>query len=58
MIKVPLHPLDRGAAEPAPTFASDAEIKLAEQLRHQLEQRYLGAAVPPSAPRLSSDKSR
>jgi hypothetical protein len=28
--------------EPAPSVASDAEIVLAEQLRHQLEERYLG----------------
>ena len=31
--------------EPAPTFASDAEIKLAEQLRRQLEERYLGSSA-------------
>ena len=30
-------PLD----EPAPCFATDAEIEVAERLRHQLEARYL-----------------
>ena len=33
--------------DPAPTFATDAEIQIADQLRHQLEERYLA----PSAPR-------
>jgi hypothetical protein len=28
--------------EPAPLYASDAEIELAQRLRHQLEERYLG----------------
>ena len=35
--------------EPTPKFASDAEIKLATQLRHQLEQRYLETAAAPSS---------
>lgn len=30
--------------EPAPRYASDAEIALAQQLRHQLEERYFGSA--------------
>ena len=35
-------------AEPSsPRFASDAEIKLAEQLRHQLEERYLAPSAAP-----------
>ena len=29
--------------DPRPKFASDAEIALAERLRRQLEQRYLGS---------------
>jgi hypothetical protein len=28
--------------EPTPLYASDAEIELAQELRHQLEERYLG----------------
>jgi hypothetical protein len=34
--------------EPAPLYASDAEIELAQQLRHQLEERYLGPSEAPS----------
>jgi len=30
--------------EPAPLYASDAEIELAQQLRHQLEERYFGSS--------------
>jgi hypothetical protein len=35
--------------EAAPAVASDAEIEMAEKLRHRLEERYLGpaAASPP-----------
>ena len=29
--------------EPAPRYASDAEIELAQRLRHQLEERYFGS---------------
>jgi hypothetical protein len=37
------------SAEPTPRFATGAEIELAEQLRHQLEERYLEpSAAPPS----------
>jgi hypothetical protein len=34
--------------EPAPLYASDADIELAQQLRHQLEERYLGPSQAPS----------
>jgi hypothetical protein len=57
MVKVPLHTLD-APAEPAPAFASEAEIKLAEQLRHRIEERYLGAhaaPVPSQPARAKSD---
>lgn len=30
--------------EPAPLYASDADIELAQQLRQQLEERYFGSA--------------
>lgn len=41
---------DRDAnVEPAPLYASDAEIELAQQLRHQLEERYLGPSEAPSS---------
>lgn len=34
--------------EPAPAYADDAEIELAQRLRHQLEQRYLAMSQLPS----------
>lgn len=34
--------------EPAPRYASDADIELAQQLRHQLEERYLDPSEVPS----------
>jgi hypothetical protein len=42
--------------DPAPRFATDAEIEIAEQLRHQLEERYLApsAARPPVPARSSA----
>ena len=47
MPKIQLHNHD-ASDEPAPSFPSVAEIELAEQLRHQLEERYLGpSAAPP-----------
>ena len=46
MLKIQLHS-HNASAEPAPSFASDAEIELAEQLRHQLEERYLGPSAAP-----------
>jgi hypothetical protein len=50
MLKMQLPNRDTGF-EPVPRFASEAEIKLAEQLRHQLEERYFGrAAAPPTSP--------
>ena len=36
------------SAEPTPLYASDADIELAQLLRHQLEERYLGPAEAPS----------
>ncbi|HEX3633011.1 MAG TPA: hypothetical protein VHZ01_10925 [Casimicrobiaceae bacterium] len=35
-------PAHDAIVEPAPRYASDADIELAQQLRHQLEERYLG----------------
>jgi len=49
MVKVRSHTVDTGVEAP-PSFASDAEIKLAEQLRHQLEERYLRPSPAPSRP--------
>ena len=33
--------------DPVPNVASDAEIEIAEQLRHQIEERYLVGISPP-----------
>jgi hypothetical protein len=54
MFKVELHDTD-AMGDPAPRFATDAEIRTAVRLRHQLEERYLGpcAAGLPSPPRSS-----
>jgi hypothetical protein len=56
MLKTQLQHYDDGA-EPAPRFASDADIKLADQLRHQLEERYFGAAASPAPWPGSTDKT-
>jgi hypothetical protein len=55
MPKVELHNQHR-SVEPAPRFASDAEIAFAEQLRHQLEERLLGPSAAPSSLLERSDK--
>ena len=44
MLKIEFHHPDT-SVEPAPSFATDAEIALAEQLRHQLEERYFGLSA-------------
>lgn len=42
--------------DPSPSFATDAEIEIADRLRHQLEERYLGPPAPVSpSPGRSSD---
>jgi len=52
MVKIDLHNHD-GSVEPAPQYASEADIALAQKLRHQLEERYFGSSAehPPSEPR-------
>lgn len=47
MLKNESHDHDAGG-EPAPKFATDAEIELAERLRDQLERRYLGSSTASS----------
>ena len=47
MLKTQLHSHDT-SVEPTPRFASEAEIRLAEQLRHELEERYFGPPATPS----------
>jgi hypothetical protein len=55
MPKIELQEQD-ASVEPAPSFASDAEIALAEQLRHQLEERLLGPSAAPSPLLARSDE--
>ena len=47
MLKIELYNHDTNV-DPAPSFATDAEIEIADQLRHQLEERYLASSAPPS----------
>ena len=56
MLNTQLQPYYDADVEPAPRFASDADIKLADQLRHQLEERYFGPAATPSPWQGSTDK--
>lgn len=45
-------------SDPVPMFASDAEIEIAERLRHQLEQRYLALAPAPMPSLKDSGETR
>ena len=47
MIRTELYNHDADA-DPVTSFATDAEIEFADQLRHQLEERYLARPAPPS----------
>jgi hypothetical protein len=47
MLKIELYNRD-SSSEPAVSFATDAEIEIADRLRHQLEERYLAPSAPPS----------
>jgi hypothetical protein len=47
MLKVELYNRDTNV-DPAVCFPTAAEIEIAEQLRHQLEERYLAPSVPSS----------
>jgi len=42
------------SVESTPAFASDAEIELAERLRHQLEARLLETPAAPSSSKSTS----
>jgi len=44
MVKIESHNPD-GSVEPAPQYATDADIALAQKLRHQLEERYFGLSA-------------
>ena len=47
MLKTELYKHDADG-EPEACFATDAEIEIADKLRHQLEERLLGPSVPVS----------
>ena len=55
MLKIELH--NQGTnGDPAPCFTTSAEIEIAEQLRRQLEERWLAPSAPsPPLPALGSD---
>jgi hypothetical protein len=45
MFRIELYKHDADA-DPVISFATDADIELADQLRHQLEERYLAHSAP------------
>jgi hypothetical protein len=45
MTKIELYNQDAGA-DPVMSFANDADIEFAEELRHRLEERYLARPAP------------
>ncbi len=47
MLKVELHNCDTNG-DPAPSFATDAEIEFAEQLRYRVEERLLAHTAAPA----------
>jgi hypothetical protein len=57
MLKVEPYNHDTGG-DPAVRFATDAEIDIAEQLRRQLEERYLVPSAPSSQSQVRSSKDR
>jgi hypothetical protein len=57
MLKIELYNRD-SSNEPAATFATDAEIEIADRLRHQLEERYLAPSAPPSQLQRRSGEDR
>jgi hypothetical protein len=55
MLKSELHNRETNC-DPAPCFPTDAEIEIADRLRHQLEERYLApSAATPASQAPSSD---
>jgi hypothetical protein len=56
MLKIELYNHDT-YGDPAVSFATDAEIEIADQLRRQLEERYLALSAPCSPVPARSSKS-
>ena len=46
------------SGEASPDFPTREEIELAEQLRRELEERYLGSSAPPSSVQKGSVEDR
>ena len=55
MLKTELYNHDN-IGDPPANFATDAEIEIADQLRHQLEERYLALSAPYSPLQVRSGK--
>lgn len=53
MLRIELYNDDANIDPPA-SFATDAEIEIAERLRRQLEERYLAPSGPSSPPQARS----
>ena len=47
---------DQDVGDPPANFATDAEIEIADQLRHQIEERYLAPSEPSSPLQVRSSK--
>src|SRR6266542_2309781 len=57
MLKIELY--NHGTTgDPAVSFPTDAEIAIADQLRHQLEERYLAPSAPSSPSQVRSSEGR
>jgi hypothetical protein len=55
MLKIELYNHDT-SGDPAVRFATDSEIEIADQLRRQLEERYLAPSAPSSQLQVRSSK--
>jgi hypothetical protein len=55
LLKIELYNDDK-IDDPPASFATDAEIEIADQLRYQLEERYLGPSAPHSPLQVRSGK--
>ncbi len=57
MLKIELYN-HRTTGDPEVSFPTDAEIAIADQLRHQLEERYLAPSAPSSPSQARSSEGR
>jgi len=56
MLEIELYKHDTDG-DPAVSFATDAEIEIADQLRHRLEERYLASSAPSSPLQVRSSEN-